>query len=399
MKIIQKIILLLFILLLSVSNKNLAQSGYSHTMAHPFSDTIPYEFIDNKIIITGSINGKPAKFLFDTGAAISLFRDDLSEFYDMEESAKSQMIKDINGKQSTMKSVRVKNLKIGTNFHLEEFPAVTFPVSIYYKALGVAGLIGSDIFKETTATIRSREKQLVIHYPERPANLTREMGIRMTDMEMKVPVFTVNMGNISRKVIFDSGAYGLISLSKTAYKAMNANAGAESVAVTHGTYGIGIGGTVKQSPQDYARVKGLEISGKKFRNIKSVTKDKDEVLIGIQLIDYGDVVIDFAKRRFYFFPFDDSVADMEKGTEQWSVFLGSSVDESGATVILVYGTIGDVGLTIGERVWSINGIDLKDVDFSKTVIRQYMDELEGDEAYLMVGESKDKARKVIARKI
>ena len=83
--------------------------------------------------------------------------------------------------------------------------------------------------------------------------------------------------------------------------------------VTNHGYGIvaaGITGLGKPVDIKKVTVPPINIMGKEFTNVGSTTTVMNGSIIGVDLLEYGKVIIDYMRRRFYFFPFEEGKTDM-----------------------------------------------------------------------------------------
>ena len=76
-------------------------------------DTIPYEFIQEKIIIPVTVNGIKVKYIVDTGGRTGTMYDAATE---MKATAAGYMrISDVNAQGSNYQEAHVQNVSIGEN--------------------------------------------------------------------------------------------------------------------------------------------------------------------------------------------------------------------------------------------------------------------------------------------
>ncbi|HAP16629.1 MAG TPA: hypothetical protein DCR38_02585, partial [Butyricimonas virosa] len=77
-----------------------------------------------------------------------------------------------------------------------------------------------------------------------------------------------------------------------------------------GISGVGIGGFDLKNTMEMKKVSIGELNfvGKEFNNMESVTC-KGSSLMGVDMLKYGKVVIDYMRNRFYFFPYESGTED------------------------------------------------------------------------------------------
>ncbi len=137
---------------------------------HKPSYTIPFEFINNMIVIPVEVNGKELSFLLDTGIDNSIlfnlkFKDPLI-LKNTEE-----IILHGLGEGRSMKAIRSSNnlIRIGKVLNISHMlyvvPGERFDLSTK-MGIDVNGIIGGDLFKDFIIDINYRAQKIVFHNPE-----------------------------------------------------------------------------------------------------------------------------------------------------------------------------------------------------------------------------------------
>lgn len=81
-----------------------------YTSEQNFADTIPFEFSQNRILISASVNGTERKFLFDTGASSLLLN---KELLSGEDTYRGDSARDANGVRIAVNMADVRELRLG----------------------------------------------------------------------------------------------------------------------------------------------------------------------------------------------------------------------------------------------------------------------------------------------
>jgi hypothetical protein len=109
-------------------------------------DTIRFETITNLIKIPVLVNGTIHYFMFDTGAEMSVIREDLTAGLDKSKSCRKR-VKDANNKMTSQPVFVIQSLKFGKS-DVRNLKVITFPDSPLFHCLGVEGFIGVDIIRQ-----------------------------------------------------------------------------------------------------------------------------------------------------------------------------------------------------------------------------------------------------------
>ena len=175
-------------------------------------DTIPYEFIQEKIIIPVTVNGVNVKYIVDTGGRTGTMYDAATE---MKATAAGYMrISDVNAQGSNYQEAHVQNISIGKNYKIKQLKTMVLPKNPFFTELGVVGILGGDAFAQSVVTFDSRSKIMVINYPYRTEKLKvtllfAQRGIKVSegneDLTIKqngidIPVnlkYTIGLGSMA----------------------------------------------------------------------------------------------------------------------------------------------------------------------------------------------------------
>lgn len=371
-------------------------TGGAYSQTELKSDTIPYEQVDEKMILTVKIGGKPMRFIFDTGGR-NLITSDLAKGLNIKILG-SELVADVNSKSSSMYRGQLPDMEIGNNIKMENIPFLVTSPNNYFRKLNVAGLLSGEAFSQICVSIHSREKYLILTYPFRPKGISRKDGIKMNLDAYYQPVVPLRIGNTTVNFLFDTGMGGFIHLSGSDYEKIKREPEVKVRATGKGFLHVGIGGIKNVTRKEFAKlsIDTMCIKDKMFTNIGTVTRDGDgaESIIGSEISEYGDIMLDFPRGLFYFFPFAEGKTDMDIATKVWNAKILPM-----NTHFEITGVIGDVDFKEGECVWDINGVDLSTIPPTESVINEIMDGIATDTAYLLIGPSKDKTKKVIIKKI
>lgn len=343
-------------------------------------DTIHYEFIQGKIVIPVVVNGVKVKYIVDTGGQTGTDWEYVKKMGGVATGA-SNSISDHNDIKELYQIAEVQNVQLSPNYTLSKMKTMVFPIIGGFRNIGAVGILGGDAFAQSVITFDAREQIMVINYPYRPDRLKITDGIKMFPGTTHHSILNVNLGGIEKQVLFDTGAGGFLLLKSNDFKDIEAAGKGEKTARGFGINGVGLEGLSHPVEMNKVNVKEMTVLGKKFTNVGSIISDKSTTIVGVDLLNYGKVVIDYMRNRFYFFPFDTEIADMGGAPKTWNVSILPANERFEITT--VWDTMKDV-VTFGDQVVDINGTDITGFPMSQPAVDSVMNAIKGDTAYIVV---------------
>ena len=303
-------------------------------------DTIHYEYVHDKIIIPVIVNGVKVKYIVDTGGQTGTIRENAVEMKAMS-GGTSRGVSDLNGMSLAYEEAVLSNVQLSSNYKLTQMKSMVFPSNGFFRELGVVGILGSDAFAQAVVTFDAREQIMIINYPYRPDGLKISAGIAIYPGRTSHPIVDVDFGGITKRVLFDTGANGLLILSADDYE---------------------------------------DLKGKEFNNIESVTC-KGRSLMGVDMLNYGKVVIDYMRNRFYFFPYESGTEDMTGELKNWNV--GILPVKGHFEITAVWDSAKDL-VALGDQVIRVNGKNLSELEQSQLEVEALLDAVEGNVAEIVI---------------
>ena len=356
-------------------------SGYAQQQpAKRVCDTIHYEFIQDKIVIPVVVNGVKVKYIVDTGGQTGTDWEHVKAMGGVATGA-SNAISDHNDKKQLYQMAKVKNVQLSPNYMLAEMKTMVLPVIGSFKSIGVVGILGGDAFAQSVVTFDAREQIMVINYPYRPDRLKITDGVEMFPGSTHHSIINMNLGGVEKRVLFDTGADGFLLLTADDFKDIEDAGRGEKTAHGFGINGVGLEGLSKPVEMSKVNVKEVTVLDKKFTNAGSVISDKSTTIVGVDLLEYGKVVIDYMRNRFYFFPFDSEIADLGGAPKTWNVSILPANERFEITT--VWDSMKDV-VTFGDQVININGTDITGFPMSQPEVDSVMNAIRSDVGYIVV---------------
>lgn len=342
-------------------------------------DTIPYEFIHEKIIIPVTVNGVKTKYIVDTGGKTGTTYDVATEM--KATAAGFTGISDMNAQTASYQEAYVENVSIGENYKVKQLKTMVLPRNPFFTELGVAGILGGDAFAESVVTFDSRLGIMVINYPYRPERLKVTDGIPLLDSNEHHSHINISVGETELKVLFDTGAGGFLLYSSEDNDRLANVSGAQVTNQAHGIVAAGITGLADPVDIKKVNIPSIRIMGKEFANVGSTTTAMPRTIVGVELLKHGKVIIDYMRKRFYFFPFEEGRTDMGGAPSLWNV---SILPRNGRfEITTIWDSMKDK-VAFGDEVVNINGTSLKDCPKSQMAVEEIMNAIPGETAYIII---------------
>lgn len=276
----------------------------------------------------------------------------------------------------------LSNVQLSSNYKLTQMKSMVFPSNGFFRELGVVGILGSDAFAQAVVTFDAREQIMIINYPYRPDGLKISEGVAIYPGQTSHPIVDVDFGGIMKRVLFDTGANGLLILSADDYEDLKDKVENRLFSRGIGISGVGIGGFDLKNTMEMKKVSIGELNfvGKEFNNMESVTC-KGSSLMGVDMLKYGKVVIDYMRNRFYFFPYESGTEDMTGKLKNWNV--GILPVKGHFEITAEWDSAKDL-VALGDQVIRVNGKNLSELKQSQLEVEALLDTVEGDVTEIVI---------------
>jgi predicted aspartyl protease len=331
-----------------------------------YYEVIPYQTEIGKIIIPVSINDKTYRFLLDTGAP-NLFSPELLKELKINE-GDSINVSDANDQGQKMKFVVVPQVKIG-NLVFENQAGLIYDLEKHYllSCYKIDGFIGSNLLRNSIIKINGTNKTIVI------TNKIKSLNIEKKPIKMKLfgnqksPYVELkfvgkNSEKASDMVLVDTGMDGFYDMSKRAYMIFEKNKIFDALSSAVGIGDAGLFGVGNSSEQKLLEIENANLNQQIIKNIMVTTTTDNNSRIGLDILKYGDVTLDFLNKKFYFE--STKTIDVKEKTPKFY----SSVQNNKVVVGLIWDEKLKMLMNTGDEVISIDEIDISNIslcDFLK----------------------------------
>lgn len=292
------------ILLLTIQFITFGKAKYNSNQStksqHQFCDTIPFEYVSNKIIVRVKINGQIKRYIFDTGA-ISCISEKIQD--DMKNSViDATFLIDQSGIRKHVSIVSVQELSLG-ELTFENFPAAVINIENtgLVTCLDYDGIIGSNLLNNCIVTIDVDKKYIVLTNDIKKINLVNAYQTNLILDNQNSPYIQLSLNNaIKFNALFDSGASDFVSVPNKFYHKTMKNGISKVLNQGYGVGAIGAFSIEKAHHKKRIIYRNIKFGSNEIIDFVAEVSDKTQSSIGMELADYGTITIDFINKHFYF---------------------------------------------------------------------------------------------------
>ena len=330
-------------------------------MAQQHQAELPYQLVGGKMIVEMKLNGTLRSFIFDTGASRTTLTSELCRELGLKV-RDSLSVTDANGHKASYPLVWIDEIQTPDDvFRFKSVAAMTLPEPSPLACFPVDGLIGSDLFKQLIVVIDGKKKTVTITTAEKESAISLRKMANFTQAGM--PIISIQAGSGHNIVcLFDTGYPRFLSLKKSDFEALKSGSAFEFQSEGSTVGSISVGGTSATKVAQRVSFPLLSIGVTKFRNVIAETATPPYTLLGVKLLDYGKVTLDYPRARFYFEPYKPENDFTERSHD-----VGLQVKDGDLVVAAVWGAMKDV-VEMGDKVIKINGKPVGKYDFCESIL-------------------------------
>ncbi|MCQ4873609.1 hypothetical protein [Butyricimonas paravirosa] len=328
--------------------------------AQQYKTVLPYRMVGGKMIVDMIMNGTPRSFIFDTGGRTALTGEICEELG--LEVVDSLVVTDVNSNEAVYPLVLIESLLTpDEKINFRNVPAMKLSKPSPFECFHTDGLIGSDLFVRTIVEIDGKAKTVTIISAENPSTASLRKMLPFVRAGMPIISLQAGVGN-AITCLFDTGNPTFLSLKDTDFEALRSAAALEVLSEGYGEGSIGVTGMADADVSYRVRFPLLSVGSTKFKNVDSETSISPYTLLGVSLLDYGKVTLDYPRARFYF-----EAYEQENDLECKHYNVGLRVKDGELVVATVWRAMkGQV--EVGDKVIKINGKPVGRYDFCESII-------------------------------
>lgn len=354
-------IFLLAILFLFVTTHSYSQNfslNYGGTNQVNYFTEIKYENIIGKPIIKVTLGGKDYRFILDTGGPNVISRKlfDIIRTPGVDPNSLIKLpISDSGGRVDSMTVITVNGITLGSVV-FNEIPTLIVNDPLIFDCLQVDGSIGSNMLRNSILQFSSKNQTITLTDQPEKLGLNNKVSSQLylnnvqsspsTDIKLR------DKGSASIPMIFDTGDSRLVSLSLQHAELGEKHDIFTILSKSRGSNAIGAHGTELDTTKYRISVSEINIGGAIFNNVTVETSGSDDSYFGSDLINYGNVTLDYKNKKFYFEPFQTPV-DLYATSFPISI----TVKDTKATIGVIWSEALKDKINIGDQLLSVDDQD------------------------------------------
>ena len=326
---------------------------------------IPYEIVGGKMCVNMKVDNVEHRFIFDTGGqtmVVNKLKEELGMHF-----VDSMTVTDATSIKRTYPRYAIDKATFnGGRYILRNIPALIMEEeNKVLDCFNVVGIIGNDIISKFILQIDPEKKEITLLPPSSKVNTSLRNMVKFEPNKSNMPMFLIGLeSGETMKALFDTGSKYFLSILPAALDKLQ---GTPAVEVTHegqGRTSMGITGTLNLQDKQLASLPLVTVGTGKFGNVLASTSQVPVSLLGVELLQYGKVTIDYGHSRFYFEPFEKKIIT-PAGESLWNVGL---IVADGVLRIASLWDDMKQQVEIGDEVLKVDGQDVPPVDFCESVI-------------------------------
>ena len=324
---------------------------------------MPYRLVGGKMIVEMNVNGTPRSFIFDTGGRTALTGELYEELGLVVKD--SMVVTDVNGNKGGYPLVQIESLMTSDGaINFTGVPAMKLPEPSPFVCFHADGLIGSELFAQMQAIVEidGKTNTITITSAESPSTISLRKMIPFAQGG-GMPIIAIQAGiGEGIKVLFDTGYPGFLSLKDTDFENLKDKGGSTVLSEGFGEGSIGVAGMADAAVSYRVLFPRVNVGATKFNHVTVETSTPPFTLLGVKLLNYGKVTIDYPRGRFYFEAYEQ---ENDLTSKHYDVNL--RVKDGGLVVSTVW-TAMKGQVEVGDRVTRINGKPVGTYDFCESII-------------------------------
>lgn len=312
---------------------------------------IPIEVFADKLYLDVEIGGEPRRFVFDTGSP-SMISERLAEALELPVVDQRRGI-DAHGTVIESDIVQVDVSVAGTVVHRLPAFVADFHRSPAAQCFVGDGVLGSDVLPLCAWQIDRRAGVLRCHTDlDALPGLDNATALRLYDFGYPhTPYLDVQYTDDARsKVMFDTGATGLFTLSQADYDGIRKHGEFRHVGRGYGSAGSSLGGPAPIKPHVRVALDSVALETLSLGPVVSAVRAQPPSLIGAPMLRQYTVTLDARSQSAFL----ERVGASPKPAANFGFQLGF---EDEVTVALVWedSPAARAGLEVGQTITAIDG--------------------------------------------
>ena len=357
--------------------------------AQKYKTVLPYRMVGGKMIVDLVMNGTSRSFIFDTGGRTALTGEICEELGLTV--VDSLVVTDVNSKKAAYPLVSIESLMTpDQKINFKHVSAMKLAKPSPFECFHTDGLIGSDLLVRTIVEIDGKNETITITSAENPSTVSLRKMLPFTKSGMPIILLQAGAGN-NITALFDTGCPSFFSLKVSDYETLKTTGAFQVLSEGYGEGSIGVAGMAEADISHRVCLPVLSVGGTKFQDVTSETSTPPFTLLGVKLLDYGKVTLDYPRARFYF-EANEAVNDLS--SKHYNVAL--RVKDGELIISTVWSAMKGV-VEVGDKVTRINGKPVRMYDFCESIVNG-IPELKGKKKTRLTVQTKQGEKVIVYQK-
>ncbi len=258
-----------------------------------FHDTIPFEYVREKIIVNVKIKDKYRRFIFDTGSTLAISEELQSELQNPV--IDSIKVMDIFGNRIAKLAVKIDEFSLnGITFQNTPSFVTNLKDVGPLSCLNFDGFIGSNVFRNCIVQINLDNQILIVSNDINKIDTKNSYSTTMELDKQSGPHITVKIGNkIDFTALFDSGSDEFMAISNKTYSKVKKKNFSQLLNKGVGVTTFGIYGFGKVQSKQRISINSVDFGSSSIQNFVAVISEGYvENAFGLGLAMYGNITLD-----------------------------------------------------------------------------------------------------------
>jgi predicted aspartyl protease len=319
--------------------------------------TLPFDLIDNRIVIDVKLNGKgPFRFIFDSGAsavvAPEVVRQLGLEIENLQTGGGGVGEQLVERGEANISETEVGDIHLPA----QAFGVISFADTKYvFGANRIDGIIGFPLFKRLVVQVDYERRQLTFTQPAQFAY--KGSGTRVPiDFDRHLPLVRGELDGVPGIFVIDTGARSALILYGPFVERNNLRT--KYKASFEGITGWGIGGPVRSQ---IVRIKTLKLGAVEVRNLiarlslqksGALTSADRAALIGPDVLKQFTTIFDYSRRQIIFEK--NKHYGKPDSYDRSGMWFGHVGDHFEVIDVIAGGPAAEAGIHVGDQILEID---------------------------------------------
>ena len=361
-----------------------------------YFEEVDFEILYGKIIVPVTIDDKTYRFILDTGAP-NLISEKVAKEVNLT-NVQVISVKDANNSVENLSIGTVGSIKVG-NIHSEQNTVLISAINEHplLKCYSIDGLLASNFFKNSILKISLTQKKLWITDKVKKLNLSVSPSKLKLVGNQLAPFIKVNFLNNenlegTEELMIDTGMDGFYEISNRSFAEFKDADFFTILSTASGTGSVGLFGAGNENEQYLLQTDYFKINQTQFSNLITNTTEDQNSRIGIGVLEYGDMTLDFKNKKFYF-----EAVDKITLQEPVPIYVPTMLDNK-----LIIGFVWDAEysdlLQYGDEILRIGTHKISETDLCNTLkLREYRTQNSSNELEIKTKDNQIKTVKIISK--